>query len=73
MAQLLDKKAVEDLEAPVTGNRITYDSEVKGFGVRVTSAGAKAFILNYRQDRRERRITIGSYPDWTVKAAREHA
>jgi integrase len=69
----LDDKTVRDLAPPVAGNKITYDSEVKGFGVRVTKAGAKAFILNYRQGRTERRITIGSFPDWTVKKAREHA
>ena len=73
MAQLLDDKTVKALSAPSSGNRITYDSEVKGFGVRITSAGAKAFILNYRAGGRERRITIGSYPDWKVAAARDHA
>jgi integrase len=73
MAQLLDKDVVDDLEPPADGNRITYDTEVKGFGVRVTSAGAKAFILNYRAGGRERRFTIGSYPDWKVKAARDEA
>ncbi len=73
MAQLLDEKVVKGLEPPAAGNRITYDEEVKGFGVRVTSAGAKAYILNYRAGGRERRITIGSHPDWTAKAAREHA
>jgi integrase len=41
--------------------------------VRVTSAGAKAFILNYRAGGRERRYTIGSYPDWKVSAARDEA
>ena len=50
-----------DTLAPAVGNRITYDEEVKGFGVRITSAGAKAFILNYRAAGRERRITIGSF------------
>ena len=73
MAQLLDKSAVEALAAPAKGNRITYDTELKGFGVRVTSGGAKAFILNYRAGGRERRLTIGSYPDWKVTAARKHA
>ncbi len=73
MALLLDEKVLKALPLPASGNKITYDSEVKGFGVRVTAAGAKAFVLNYRQDSRERRITIGSHPDWTVKAARDHA
>ena len=72
-ADALDDKAVKALAAPASGNRITYDGEVKGFGVRVTSAGAKAFILNYRAGVRERRITIGSYPDWKVAAARDQA
>jgi hypothetical protein len=43
---------------------------VKGFALRVTKGGAKSFILDYRADGRQRRITLGSYPDWTVQAAR---
>jgi integrase len=64
---------VKTLSAPAAGNQITYDDEVKGFGVRITKAGARAFILNYRAAGRERRITIGSFPDWSVSAARERA
>jgi hypothetical protein len=41
--------------------------------VRVTAAGTKAFVVNYCIDGRERRITIGAYPDWSVAAAREQA
>lgn len=63
----------DDLEAPATGNRIYYDDDVKGFGLRVTSAGARAFILNYRVNGRERRYTIGRHPDFSVTAAREVA
>ncbi len=73
MADKLTDKAVRSLAAPAAGNRIAYDDEVKGFGVRVTSAGAKAFVLNYRAGGRERRLTIGSFPDWQVAAAREEA
>ena len=73
MAEELDERFVKAMPAPETGNRITYDLAVKGFGIRVTSAGAKAFILNYRAGGRERRITIGSDPDWKVTAARERA
>src|SRR5215471_10836726 len=44
----------------------------RGFGVRVTAAGARAFILNYRLRSREYRFTIGAWPDWSVlKAVRE--
>jgi integrase len=73
MAEKLTDKLVRTLAFPAAGNRITYDGEVKGFGIRITSAGAKAFILNYRAAGRERRITIGSFPDWSVQAARDEA
>jgi hypothetical protein len=63
------------LPAPESGNKVTYDDAVKGFGIRVTAAGGRAFILNYRRklDLRERRITLGSFPDWSTTAAREEA
>jgi integrase len=71
----LSDKIVKALPVPARGNRVTYDAEVKGFGCRVTAAGGRAFILNYRRkaDGRERRFTIGSFPDWSVSAAREEA
>jgi integrase len=75
MAQKLTDKVVRALPPPASGNHITYDTEVKGFGCRVTAAGARAFILNYRRrsDGLERRYTIGSWPDWSVAGAREKA
>ncbi len=73
MAIRITDRLARSLELPERSNRITYDTEVKGFGIRVTAAGARAFILNYRVGKRERRITIGAYPDWSVAAAREEA
>jgi integrase len=74
MTTKLTPKLVDGITAPARGNRIEYDSEVKGFGVRVTAGGAKAFILNYRNGAgRERRLTIGRHPEWRVGAAREEA
>ena len=52
---------------------IHWDHAVKGFGLRVTAAGSRAFVLDYRIGGRQRRITIGSYPDWSVAAARAEA
>jgi integrase len=74
MASKLTDKIVKGLRAPQTGNRITYDSDVKGFGVRVTAAGSRAFVLGYRtRVGRERRYTIGAFPDWGTNAARGEA
>jgi len=61
------------LELPERGARIHYDQVVAGFGVRITQAGARSFILNYRFEGRERRITIGSFPSWSAAAARKQA
>ena len=69
----LSDKIVRDIEAPAKGNRIIYDATLPGFGVRITSGGVRSFVLNYRIKGRERRITIGQYPTWTVLAARKQA
>ena len=69
----LTDKAVSTLETPPTGNRLHYDRDVSGFACRVTSSGQKSFVLNYRFHGRERRITIGRWPSWNVKAARTEA
>ncbi len=75
MAERLTDRVVKALTPPATGNRITYDHQVPGFGARVTAAGAISFVLNYRRkaDGRERRATIGPYPAWGVAAARQRA
>jgi integrase len=73
MAHRLSDRVVKSLPCPAVSNKISYDTEIKGFGFRITAANAKSFILNYRVNGRERRITIGAYPDWTVAAAREEA
>src|SRR5262245_30400544 len=66
---------IKRLPTPQRGNKVSYDDAVRGFGCRVTAAGARAFVLNYRRksDGRERRITIGSFPDWSTASAREEA
>jgi integrase len=80
MSQRLDDTAVRNLATPARGNRIYYDAPNRrgdwtpGFGIRVTAAGARSFVLNYyTADGTERRHTIGRYPDWTLAAAREEA
>jgi integrase len=64
------------LPLPERGSKVRYEGgAVSGFGLCVTAAGSRSFILNYRVkgSGRERRITIGKYPLWQVKAAREEA
>lgn len=70
----LNDTLIDKLPLPATGNKITYDDDVKGFGIRVTAGGARSFILNYRtRSGLERRYTIGARPDWKTGPAREEA
>jgi len=80
MYERLSEETIKRLPLPVAGNSITYFAGAtiqgakapRGFGVRVTAAGARAFILNYRLRGREHRFTIGAWPDWSaLKAIRE--
>jgi integrase len=72
MPQRLTDTTVQRLVPPA---RIVWDSDVKGFGCRVSSGGAKAFVVDYRRraDGLQRRATIGAFPDWSAAAAREQA
>ncbi|MCZ6643234.1 MAG: Arm DNA-binding domain-containing protein [Gammaproteobacteria bacterium] len=69
----LTKTSVAQLEAPETGQRFVRDTDLKGFGVRITSSGRKSFILEKRINRRVRRITIGRDGEVTVAQARNRA
>lgn len=73
MPTRITDRLVKDLPSPPKGNKISYDSEIRGFGIRVTAKGAKSFIINYTINSRERRFTIGEYPAWSVAAARAQA
>ncbi len=69
----ITKQLLVALSRPPKGNRVTWDSEVTGFGVRITAAGSIAYVLRYVFQGQERRITIGKHPDLTPSAAREKA
>lgn len=73
MAGRIVQRTILKLTAPKQGNRIEWDTEIPGFGVRITSAGVIAFVIDYRIAGRKRRFTIGRFPELTATAARERA
>ena len=69
----LSEKTLRDAE-PVEGRSYQiFDTEIHGLSARVQCSGARAFSLDYRFAGRQRRMTIGRWPDWSVTAARERA
>jgi integrase len=80
MINPLNEAAIKTLPIPDKGNRVHYyagavlqgQTAPRGFGVRVTAGGAKAFVINFRLGGKEHRYTIGQYPDWSaLQAVRE--
>src|ERR1051325_3583132 len=77
----LNEKVVGELAPPAKGNKVYYFAGAmlqgatapRGFGVNVNYAGTRTFVLNYRTTvGRERRITLGRFPDWSaLRAVRE--
>jgi integrase len=64
---------VRNLPASATKRTFTSDDEVQRLKAQVTQDGAHSFVLRYSIGGRERLYTIGRFPDWSVKAAREEA
>lgn len=78
MTDKLTDRLVKALPTPASGNRIHFDSDVGGFGVRVTASGSRAFVLSYRtRTGRQRRFTIGEFSPsgsgWGTTTARQEA
>lgn len=71
----ITKRTVDAL-TPGSAAAFLWDSDVKGFGVKVTPTGARRYVYQYRLGGREskvRRFTIGQHGPWTPDAARKEA
>lgn len=74
----LSEKGIGALEPPAKGRRLIFDDHrdaPKGFGVRVTAAGNRSFILRYKAEGHDRLLTIGEHGKnkWSLAAARTRA
>ena len=68
----LTDKRVRDLQPDAKG-AFLWDAKLPGFGVRVTPAGAKSYVVHYRIGRRSRRTTVGRVGEMSLSAAKETA
>ena len=69
---------VIDAAKPEAKRYVIWDTEKKGFGLRVETTGLKSFIVRYRlgqggRNAPRREIVIGRFGNWTADAARKEA
>ena len=70
----ITKRAVDALQPDKRVDVFTWDSELRGFGVRVKPSGVKSFLIQYRNvEGRTRRLVLGQYGALTPESARDLA
>ena len=76
MTERLTETFIKDLKPPVRGSQQIWDAELTGFTIKIYAPtrahpkGTRTFVLSYWINGSERRYRIGSWPAWSVTAAR---
>ena len=69
---MLTERLIRDTP-PGGKDRILWDAQIKGLGVRIRTSGTKTYILNYRVSGREHRVTLARVGEMALREARERA
>ncbi len=69
----LTDMTVATAKATAAGRTEIWDAAIPGFGLRVSKAGRKSWVLMYRVAGRKRRLTLGTFPALSLAAARDAA
>ena len=70
----ITKRTVDALEPQAGRDVFAWDSELRGFGVRVKPSGVKTLLIQYRNaEGRTRRLVLGQYGALTPMVARDLA
>ncbi|WP_074948174.1 Arm DNA-binding domain-containing protein [Paracoccus halophilus] len=68
----LSEKLVQAAETRPRPRQI-FDTEVLGLSICIYLSGSRSFMFDSRVAGRQRRFTIGRWPEWSVAAARDRA
>ena len=70
----LTQRSVEEATCPAGKKDVLlFDSDTRGFGLRVTASGGKTFLAQYQAAGAKRRVSIGAFGVLTVDQARKAA
>lgn len=73
MAKALTAKSVESIQPNGKSRREIPDARMPGLYLVVQPSGAKSWAVRYRHGGRPRKLTIGPFPAFDLKAARDRA
>ena len=72
--KLTNDKAKDALcEGDGSSRHVIWDTELRGFGLRVYPSGRKSFVISYRTRGRKRLMVLGGFGTFTATQARERA
>jgi integrase len=70
----LTKTAAAQVTVPAgKAEVIAWDDSIPGFGLRARAGGSRNWVFQYRQGRKQRRISVGAASAMTTEAARQRA
>ena len=70
----ITKRLVDSIQADPVRDVLVWDTELAGFGLRVSRGGVKSYVFQYKIHGRARRMTLGEHGRaLTLKAARKLA
>src|ERR1700680_3399754 len=70
----LTSRAVDALVLePGEAEKIVFDDDIPGFGVRLRAGGSRSWVFQYKIGKQHRRLTMGRVAAISVARARERA
>ena len=69
----LTARTVKAIRPPASGRIEYWDQGLPGLWLRVSDQGRKSWGITYRHNGRQRRLTIGKFPNLTLADARDKA
>ena len=71
MHKRITKKIIESISTPDTKELLLRDTELKGFGMRISPSGTKTFFAEgFYKPKLGKRLSLGRYPVISIDEAR---
>jgi len=69
----LTKKVVEETKPETARDLFLWDTDLAGFGCKISPKGKRVYVAQYRRNGRSRRLTLGQHGTLTIEQSRQQA